>query len=746
MRLSRLRTLYVGVAVLVCTVTVPNQTAAASTAIRWKALGHGATVAITGKPGDGTSTLITAVDRGHRALTGTAQSTRSASSPRALSSSPISNWSVAYDAGFTSNAPAQAAFQRAVDTWSRSVASAVTITVDAHLQNFSDPSQLGGAGPNNAFDPNSTGVYYPSALANALAGRRIDTSTADIGANFANSPSIFYYGADPAGITTAPCTVPPATSPTPGSCYDFESVVLHELGHGLGFIGTPDVDSSGVAFYGVDYPGGNFAPFIFDTFAETADGTPILSYPNHSAALTTALTSNTVYWYGAQGASADRGREPRLFADSPFLAGSSFSHLSDTSYPAGDPAGLMTPYAEQADVTRDPGEVTLGMFRDMGWVTPGLPGSMFTPLTPTRVLDTGASILGNGQSRDLLLAGSHGVPIDATAVVLNVTAALPSSASVVRVFPVSRSPGAPVPGVSNLNTSRGDNRANLVTASLSTGGPSDGTRAGRVRLLNSGGSTRLVADLAGYYAPTASTFFHPLSSPVRLMDTRHGTGVPLAKVGPGGTVDLTVTGGPVPTGATAIALTVTAVTPSTDTYVSVYPTATAQTTSNVNLKRGAVAANAVVVKVPASGQVRFRNNAGAVDLVADVAGYYDSNASGGMLYRPTLPTRLLDTRPGQVGSGGTRDIVVLGNDNGVPASARASIVNLTGVTPSVPTFLTAYPTGATLPNASNLNLAAGQTAASLAFVTLGTGGRIRVRNAAGTVALVVDLSGWFGPP
>ena len=73
------------------------------------------------------------------------------------------------------------------------------------------------------------------------------------------------------------------------------------------------------------------------------------------------------------------------------------------------------------------------------------------------------------------------------------------------------------------------------------------------------------------------------------------------------------------------------------------------------------------------------------------------------------------------------------------------MVNITGVAPSVPTFLTAYPTGASLPNASNLNLAVGQTAASLAFVRLGTGGRIRIRNAAGTVALVVDLSGWFGP-
>ena len=702
-----------------------------------------------GKAGDGTSTVVNPADRRGRALTAGVPLISSAllgsSTPQALSSTALSTWTVTYDSGFDSNAPAKAAFQRAVTTWSRAVASAVPITVDAHLQSFSDPSKLGGAGPNNAFDPNSSGVYYPSALANSLAGHDLDMAATDITATFANNPNIFYYGANATGIATAPCTVPPASSPSAGSCYDFESVVLHELGHGLGFVGTPDIDTSGVAFYGVSYPN-NTAPLIFDTFAETADGTPILDYPNHSAALTAALTSNAVYWVGGHGASADRGREPRLFADRPFLAGSTFSHLSDASYPAGDPNGLMTPYAEQADINRDPGEVTLGMFRDMGWVTPGLPGSTFTALTPTRVLDTGTTKLGNGQARDLLLAGRFGVPANATAVVLNVTAALPTSASVVRVFPVSRALGAPVPTVSNLNTASNDNRANLVTVPLSTGGPSDGTRAGRVRLLNTGGSTRLVADLAGYYSPTATTYFHPLA-PTRIMDTRNGTGVPRQRLGSGGVVDLTVVNSNgVPASATAVTLTLTAVNPSTNTYLSAYPTGSAQTTSNINLDHGAVAANEVIVKVGSGGQVRFRNNAGAVDLVADLAGWYDTNSTGGTLFRPTLPTRIVDTRPGLVGPTGVRDAVVVSAANGVPTSAVAAVLNLTGVAPTAPTFLTAFPQGGTLPTASNLNLARSQTAASLATVKTGPTGRVTVYNAAGSVGLVVDLSGWFGPP
>ena len=743
----RLSPLLAGIALLVPAFVLTTPPASASPTSEWTALGHGKTVAITGRPGDGTSTIVNPVDRSGRALSTSSLGTTAvgASSPTVLSSSALSTWNVTYDAAFDANAPAKAAFQRAVTTWSRAVASSVPITVDAHLFHFADPSVLGGAGPNNAFDPNNQGVYYPSALANSLAGRDLDgPATADIGAKFADNPSLFYYGADPTGISTASCKVPPATAPSPGTCYDFESVVLHELGHGLGFVGTPDVDSRGIAYYGVTAT--DPTPLIFDTFAETANGTPILNYPNHSSALTAALTGNAVYWGGGHGASADRGREPRLFADAPFQSGTTFSHLSDASYPKGDPNGLMTPYAEQADVTRDPGEVTLGMFRDMGWVTPGLPGSTFTALTPTRVLDTAATKLGNGQYRDLLLAGRFGVPSNATAVVLNVTAALPTSASVVRVFPVSRSPGAPVPTVSNLNTATGDNRANLVTASLSTGGPTDGTRAGRVRLLNTGGSTRLVADLAGYYAPNAATYFHPVV-PVRLMDTRNGTGVPQQRVGQGGTVDLTVTNNNgVPANAAAVTLTLTAVTPSTNTYVSAYPTGTAPTTSNINLNHGTVAANQVVVKVGTAGQVTFRNNAGTVDLVADLAGWYDSNSTGGTLFRPTLPTRIVDTRPGVVAHAGVSDAVVVSAANGVPTTATAAVLNLTGVAPTAPTFLTAYPQGSTRPTASNLNLARSQTAAALATVKTGPTGRVSVYNAAGTVGLVVDLSGWFGPP
>ena len=729
------------VAMLSTLLTVPAHAAPVS---GWTPLGHGAQVITKGVPGTDRPAQVTPVDRAGRVLH-QGSTSRPGLRAAATAGSALSTWDVTYDSSFDSNVPAHDAFQRAVDLWSLNVGSTVPITVSAHLTTFPQADQLGGAGPTNSF--RSGALWYPVALANAASGRDLDTSSADIDANFAANPDQFYYGADPAGIATAQCTVPPATTPTTGSCYDFETLVLHELGHGLGFIGSADIDTRGtpsttddVGYFGVDYPR-NTEPYVFDYFAETSSGRPITSYPNHSRSLLTALTGGSVYWSGAEGAAADRGREPRLEADAPFQSGTTYSHLAETSYPSGDPNGLMTPYVAQGDVIRDPGDVMLGMFRDMGWTTPALGGSRFTPLTPVRVLDTDTTPVISGQKVDVLLAGKFAVPADATAVVLNVTSSRPTADNVVRVYALPRANNGPVPLVSNVNTAAHDDRANLVTVALSQGAGRDG----KIRLLSTGGSTRLVADLAGYYSPAADTAYHPLSSPQRVLDTRNGTGTPTARVGPGGEVTVTVTGGLVPSTATAVALTLTAVTPTAATYCAVYPTGTAPTVSNLNLRPGATAANAVVVKLPPSGQLTFRNNAGDVDLVADLAGYYDPAPGDGLLFRPTLPVRVLDTRPATLAGGTTKDITLTGAGYGVPDTATSAVVNVTGVDATRPTYLSAYATGTTAPLASNLNLAVHQTAASLAFVRIGSGGRIRVRNNAGDVGLVVDLSGSFGP-
>ncbi|WP_158714784.1 hypothetical protein [Streptomyces erythrochromogenes] len=119
-------------------------------------------------------------------------------------------------------------------------------------------------------------------------------------------------------------------------------------------------------------------------------------------------------------------------------------------------------------------------------------------------------------------------------------------------------------------------------------------------------------------------------TPTRLMDTRSGLGVPKAKVGQGGTVTLQVAGraGIPASGVTAVVLNVTATDPTTASHVSVYPDGTPRSSaSNLNFTAGQTIPNLVVVPV-ANGKVSFYNNAGSVDLIADVAGYYTTDGSG----------------------------------------------------------------------------------------------------------------------
>jgi subtilisin family serine protease len=383
--------------------------------------------------------------------------------------------------------------------------------------------------------------------------------------------------------------------------------------------------------------------------------------------------------------------------------------------------------------------------------------STYTPLDPVRLLDTrpGAGNVGAPAQRvgaggviDVPVGGVSGVPADATAVVLNVTAVRPTANSDVKVF----ASGAATPSTSNLNTRPGVTIANLVVAPLGD--------AGKVRIRNNAGATDLLADVQGFYrSGTAGSGFSVLT-PVRVLDTRPGAGnrgAAPTRVAGGKFIDLKVAGvNGVPAGATAVALNVTAVSPSADGDVRVFPTPGGgavgyPVTSNLNVVRATTSANLVVVRVGEGGKVRMRVSAGSTDLLADLAGFF-LPASGGQ-YVAVDPTRLLDTRPGRaiggpagvLPAGGVRDVQVTGLA-GIPDTAKAVVLNLTGVGASGPTDVRAYPTpasGSGFPNVSNLNLRAGITVPNLVVVGIGEGGKVRLRNSSSPVHLVADVQGYY---
>jgi hypothetical protein len=380
--------------------------------------------------------------------------------------------------------------------------------------------------------------------------------------------------------------------------------------------------------------------------------------------------------------------------------------------------------------------------------TPTAGQATYTPLDPVRLFDTRDGSggvppqqIGPGGTLDLVVRGVNGVPDNATAVVVNVTATRPDSSTDVRVYPTPSDPNAAAPTVSNLNVSASVTAANLVTVKIGDGG--------RIRFRNAAGFVDLIADLSGYFADGGAGASYAGTTPVRLLDTRESGQGPA--FGPGEVRTLTVRGGttPVPTTATAVALNVTAVGPTRLTDLRVYPThpgGAPPTVSNSNPAPGGITAAAVVAAIGEDGTVSIRNSAGSVQVLVDLAGWYTPGTDAGV-FHPLDPRRLLDTRSGAaLGPGETRDLVVAGT-GAVPFAGRVAVLNVTAIATTSGTDVRVYPTptDGSIPNASNLNPVRGQTVPNTVLASIGRDGAVRLRNTSGETHLVVDLSGWFGP-
>ncbi|GGC03295.1 S8 family serine peptidase [Cellulomonas carbonis] len=387
------------------------------------------------------------------------------------------------------------------------------------------------------------------------------------------------------------------------------------------------------------------------------------------------------------------------------------------------------------------------------WFTVDGDGDRFTPLTPVRILDTrlGTREIPPGQVRPgspikLRTAEWSGfqVPDDATAVVLNVTAARPSGTGNIRVYPAAD--GSP-PLVANLNVVAGVDQPNLVTVRRAS-------IYDDVAVAVEGMSTHLVVDLAGYYSPGGATAYEPVN-PVRVMDLRDGTGgVPRGALRAGRAVDLVVAGrNGVPADASAVVLNVTGVRPSARTNVRVYPAPAASedqtppTVSNLNLEPGRDQPNLVTVRVGDAGKVRFYTQSADVALVADLAGYYSPTGSHGFV--PVEPQRIIDSRsatglPGPLVPGVAQSAHVAGTA-AVPADAAAVVVNVTAARPDALSNIRVFPTrtDGVVPTVSNLNVVRGRDEPNLAIVRTSADGRLSFYSQTARTHLVVDVSGYF---
>ncbi len=143
--------------------------------------------------------------------------------------------------------------------------------------------------------------------------------------------------------------------------------------------------------------------------------------------------------------------------------------------------------------------------------------------------------------------------------------------------------------------------------------------------------------------------FVPLPAPQRLLDSRPGTTTAdglFAGIGvrpSGSVVELQVAGRVgVPDDAESVALNVTADAALEGGFVTVFACGSAvPNASNLNYAVGQTIANAVITRIGTDGTVCLYNF-GATNLIADVTGYFPTDA-----FEPlSQPARLLDTRPG----------------------------------------------------------------------------------------------------
>ena len=227
---------------------------------------------------------------------------------------------------------------------------------------------------------------------------------------------------------------------------------------------------------------------------------------------------------------------------------------------------------------------------------------------PYRIADTreDGGRLAAGTSYAVNVAG-HGMPEDATAVLLNITVDHPSSAGFVTAYPC----GGDVPLASNLNFLTGQTIANSAVVRVGT----DNTVCFYVSK-----ATDLIVDVNGSYSPSSAVGFPTSAHQQRLLDTRETGSAAAQSVQE---VDLNNVSS-VPANATSVTLNVTVDGPQRSGFITVYPCSSGRPlASNVNFVAGQTVANSVTVPVGANHTVCVFTTA-ATDLVIDLNEVYST--------------------------------------------------------------------------------------------------------------------------
>ncbi len=257
---------------------------------------------------------------------------------------------------------AQAAFVRALNVWATSLNSSVTIEVSA-IWGVNLPGGLTAICVPNPIENFQNApvrdTWYPSSLADKLSGQDLRQNEPDLTVFFGNAPTWYTGSGNP-----------------PGNQLDLESVALHEVGHGLGFVsafwvqgGWPYTGSYGNQALinlvnqlvlgtgqplGFQLPNLNNHPTVYGLHIQDLGGDQLTNpgrYPNNSTSLGPPLVSNNLFF--------DLNRY-QVYAPNPFVPFTSIDHLND-------PNSLMRPSIAPGARVHAIDAPVLAILNELGW-------------------------------------------------------------------------------------------------------------------------------------------------------------------------------------------------------------------------------------------------------------------------------------------------------------------------------------------------------------------------------------------
>lgn len=279
----------------------------------------------------------------------------------------------------TWTAEAMAAFDYALDIWSTYISSSIPIKIQANWIGLSEANVLASASTSffvqiNAGKPNT---WYNMAQAAAISGLDVVNELKlqghdvehDIIINVNANFSRWHFGTNAA--------------PTPGKI-DFVTVMLHEIGHGLGFMGSVQANaSSQQASLGFNDNPTIYDVFVVDGFAQSI--VDPLYYQNNPVQLYNAATGQEsgLHFWGDITLANNSGLPAKLYTPSEWNPGSSYSHLDQQRF-SNTPNALMRPMVDFNYAMHSPGPVVCAMFFDMGWPL----GSACTDVIQTEAIES----------------------------------------------------------------------------------------------------------------------------------------------------------------------------------------------------------------------------------------------------------------------------------------------------------------------------------------------------------------------